>query len=72
MNIYRIFYNVIDGADDRTKSAIVIIGVRDENSPYGIKLALADDLLLKPDDIDVTQVVSVRESMGENQVIHLA
>lgn len=70
MNIYSVRYSVIDSPDDRTKTAIVIIGERDYNSHNGIKRTIADDLVLNTDDIEIYNIIAIREIMGENQVIH--
>lgn len=70
MNIYSVRYSIINSPDESVKSAIVIIGDRDDNTPFGIKMAIACDLLLREYDIEVYNIVGIREIMGENQVIH--
>lgn len=70
MNIYSVRYSVVDSPDESVKSAIVIIGDRDDNNRTGIKLAIASDLALCAADIEIHNIVAIREAMGENQVIH--
>lgn len=70
MNIYSVRYSVRYSPDEFIKSVIVIIGDRDYHSRGGIKRAIADDLILSANDIEVHTITAVREIMGENQVIH--
>ena len=70
MNIYSVRYSVIDSPDESVKSAIVIIGERDYNTPDGVKRTIADDLYLSANDIEIHNIIGIHEIMGENQVIH--
>ena len=71
MNIVKVRYSVINSPDESVKAAIIIIGDRDFESLLGIRIALADDLSLMVNDIELHNLVRVNEQMGVNQVIHV-